>query len=110
MAINEDEFEFEKRKVNGIIPLPNIGLWYFYTPNTKWTLAAVIDWFGITIGEYSGGLLNITPGIKYQVFKNIGVGIDYRYFNVYAKVDKSSWDGNFDMTFQGPILSINANF
>ena len=71
---------------------------------------AKIDWFAITIGEYSGGLLDIIPGIKYQIFKNIGIGIDYRYFNVYANLNKPSWNGNFDMTFQGPVFSISSSF
>jgi len=110
VLVNEEDFVFEKRKVSALLPLPNIGLWYYYTPNAKWTLVASVDWFAITIGEYSGGLLDIVPGIKYQVFKNIGIGLDYRYFNVYAKLDQSNWKGKFDMSFQGPMVSINANF
>jgi len=110
VLVNEEDFVFEKRNVSALIPLPNIGLWYYYAPNTKWTLVASVDWFAITIGEYSGGLLMINPGIKYRIFKNFGIGLDYRYFNVHANLNQSNWKGKFDMTFQGPVVSINASF
>jgi len=105
-----DNFKFERKRVSALIPLPNIGLWYYFAPTPKWAFIVRGDWFGITINEYSGGLLNIAPGIKYQVFKNIGLGIDYRYFNVYANINKDSWKGKFDMSYQGPLFTINANF
>jgi hypothetical protein len=110
IAINESDFEFERRSVSALIPLPNIGIWYYYAPNTKLALLARIDWFAITIGEYSGGLLNIAPGIKYQFFRNIGIGLDYRYFNVNARVNQSSWKGKIDLSFKGPLLTIYTNF
>jgi len=110
IAINDDEFKFERKKVGAVIPLPNIGLWYYYAPTPKWAFVMRGDWFGITINEYSGGLLNIAPGVKYQVFRNVGIGIDYRYFHVYADVNKDSWKGKFDMGYRGPLFTINANF
>lgn len=64
----------------------NIGFWYFYAPNSKWGLFYKLDWFGIT------------------------VGVGYRYFKFTAKVNKTNWNGRFDMTFQGPLFSISDNF
>ncbi len=107
---SKGDLEFERRSVSALIPLPNLGAWYYYTPNTKWALTARLDWFGITVGEYSGSLWNIAPGVKYQIFKNFGVGVDYRYFIVKADVNKSNWNGNFNMTFQGPLFVVHASF
>lgn len=107
---SEGDLNFERRAVSALVPLPNIGVWYYYTPTTKLALTARLDWFGITIGEYSGGLWNIAPGIKYQIFKNVGLGIDYRYFIVNANVNKTDWNGSFDMTFNGPLFVVHANF
>ena len=107
---SEGDLNFERRAVSALVPLPNIGLWYYYTPTTKLALVARVDWFGITIGDYSGGLWNVAPGIKYQIFKNVGLGIDYRYFIVNANVNKSDWNGSFDMTFNGPLFVVHANF
>ena len=107
---SEGDLNFERRAVSALVPLPNIGLWYYYTPTTKLALTARLDWFGITIGDYSGSLWNIAPGIKYQIFKNVGLGVDYRYFIVSANVNKSDWNGSFDMTFNGPLFVVHANF
>ncbi|MGY8933809.1 MAG: hypothetical protein ACKVIM_06500 [Flavobacteriales bacterium] len=35
-------------------PLPKLGAWYFYAPNPKWLLTTRVDWFAISIEEYSG--------------------------------------------------------
>lgn len=110
ILISEGDINFERRAVSASIPLPNLGLWYFYTPTTKLAFIARVDWFGLTLGKYSGILWNIAPGIKYQVFKNIGFGVDYRFFRFKANVNQSRWKGNFDMTFHGLLFVININF
>ena len=68
-----------------------------------------VDWFALTIGEYSGGLWGLGAGLNYQFHKNVGVAINYRYFDFTATIDKSNWDGKFSLIFQGPLLSINVN-
>jgi len=108
--INEENFEFKKSAISSTIPLPNIGIWYIYAPTAKLSLMGRLDWFGITIGEYSGSLWNLGPSINYQVFKNIGIGAGYRYFKASAKVDKPNWDGKFSVTYKGPIISLSGNF
>lgn len=108
--INEEDFHFRKSVINSTIPLPNIGVWYIYAPTTRLSLMGRLDWFGITVGEYSGSLWNIGPSINYQIFKNIGVGASYRYFRAIAKVDKSNWDGKVNLTYKGPLISISGNF
>ena len=100
----------EKKSANIVAPVPNIGFWYYYTPNEKWALTARIDWFAITVGDYGGSLWNIAPGVKYQVFKNIGVGLNYRYIKTTINVDKTDWHGEVDLIFQGPLFTISGNF
>ena len=68
-----------------------------------------IDWFALSIGDYSGGLWGLGAGLNYQFHKNVGVTFNYRYFDFTAKIDKSNWDGKFSLIFQGPLLSINVN-
>ena len=108
--INEEDFTFEKKSVSAIAPLPNIGFWYYYSPTPKWGLTARLDWFGISIDDYFGSIWNVGPGVNYQIFKHVGVGLSYRYFKFTAKVDKSDWNGEFNMIFQGPLFSISGNF
>jgi hypothetical protein len=101
---------FRREGVNAFLPLPNIGVWYIWAPTHKWSFTAAIDWFGIKVGEYSGGLWNLTPGVNFQAFKNIGFSVNYHYINYYADVTQDRWNGSFDMSFQGPSFGVNANF
>jgi len=110
VLIDKLESNFERRSVSAVAPLPNIGVWYFYAPNTKWMYTARVDWFGITVGDYSGNMWNLAPGVNYQFHKNVGVGLQYRYFDVVLRVDKTDWDGRISLIYHGPLLTVNANF
>lgn len=107
---SEGDLSFERRRVSMLVPLPNIGGWYSFAPSRKWLFNAQVDWFYITISDYSGGLWNIAPGVNYQIIDNLGVGLDYRFFYLSARMDASDWNGKFSMDFSGPIISIYANF
>jgi hypothetical protein len=107
---SEGDTGFERRSVNGLIPLPNIGFSYKWLPHHRWMVGANVDWFGLTIDQYSGGLWNISPRVKFQIIENFGVGLDYRIFALNAKVDYENWNGKFDMSFSGPLISLHANF
>ncbi|MCP4883516.1 MAG: hypothetical protein GY908_06975 [Flavobacteriales bacterium] len=102
--------EFQKRRVSALIPLPNIGGWYHWAPNEKWGFIARVDWFGISIDQYSGGLWNFAPGMRYQIGKNFGLGIDYRILLINAKVSQPNWEGKFNMDFSGPAVTFHGNF
>ncbi len=101
---------FRRSGVNALVPLPNIGAWYHWAPTEKWAFIARVDWFGISIDQYSGGLWDLAPGVRYQFIKNFGIGLDYRFFLLNAKVDNDNWKGKFDMDFSGPSITLHGNF
>lgn len=107
---SEGDVSFERSRKTITIPLPNLGLWYYFAPNKKWAFTARIDLFAISINDFTGRLWDITPGINYQLFKNIGVALNYRYINIGAKFDTTDWGGNVDIIFQGPSFTITGNF
>lgn len=108
--VNEASTSFERRKVKVIAPLPNIGLWYVLAPTEKLVLSARIDWFVAKIKNYTGALWNLAPGIKYQFFDHLGVGLSYRYFSTRLDVDNKFWHGNVFYDFHGPLVTISSNF
>lgn len=110
VLVNKFESNFERRSVSAVAPLPNIGVWYFYAPNAKWMFTGKVDWLGLKVGDYSGYLWDIGPSVNYQFHKNIGVGINYRYFITAFRVDKTNWDGRVSLVFHGPLFTVNANF
>lgn len=102
--------EIKRSLINVVAPLPNIGAWYFYAPTDKLLLSSRIDWFGISVGEYSGTLWNFSGGVNYQFIKHFGIGLSYKYFDFTATVDKEDWNGKLSLIFHGPSLTLNANF
>ncbi len=104
------DVNFERNTASVVAPLPNLGAWYYFAPTKKWLFTSRVDWFGISVGNYSGSMWNLGLGANYQFHKHIGVGLNYRYFDFTSKVDQKNWDGKFSLTFQGPLLTINANF
>jgi len=108
--INEGDLTFTRSKVSVVAPLPNIGLYYIYAPTHKLSLTARVDWFGIKIGNIDGSLWNVSPGVNYQFFKHLGLGLSYKFIKVDVNVDQDNWDGNFNMSFSGPSLTVFGNF
>lgn len=109
-SVNEGSASFSRSSSSVTLPLPNIGIWYIWAPHQKWAFTGEVDWFGISISNYSGNLWGLTPGVKYQAFKNIGFSAEYRYLALKANVDKNLWRGNFGMDFYGPAFKVTANF
>ena len=101
---------FQKKRVSVLVPLPNFGAWYHWAPTEKWAFIARVDWFGINIDQFSGGLWDIAPGVRYQFAEHFGVGVDYRFFLLDAKIDTDDWKGSLDLNFTGPTLTLNWSF
>jgi len=101
--------EFERVTGSATAPVPNIALWYIYAPTQKWALTVKVDWFSLKVNEYKGSLWDIAPGVSYQIIKNLGVALDYRYFKIDVDVNKDSWNGGVDLSFSGPTFTIIGN-
>ena len=107
---SEGSHSFENSRKSITIPLPNLGLWYYYAPTMKWAFTTRLDIFAISIGSFSGVLWDITPGVQYQLFKNVGLALNYRYIKIGAEFDTTDWKGNVDIVFHGPSFTITGNF
>ncbi|RXP45588.1 hypothetical protein EC396_15375 [Lutibacter sp. HS1-25] len=110
IIVNNNDNEFKSASISVTAPLPNLALWYHFAPTEKWSFSARLDWFGITINEYSGSLWDVGPCVRYQFSKNFAAALDYRYFKINANVDQKVWNGSFAMSFSGPTLSLHTTF
>jgi hypothetical protein len=108
--VNDESTGFRRDQVDAAAPLPNIGGWYDYAFSPKWIGRARLDWLQVSLGDFSGGLWNSSVGIQYQAFRNVGFGLAYQYFKLDVDVDKSDWNGNADLQYNGPFLSVTANW
>ncbi len=108
--VDSSETSFETVNFNFTAPLPNLNTWFYYAPTTRLALTARIDWLAVSLGEYGGGLWNLAPGIKYQVFKNFGMALNYRYLHLNVDVKKEHWNSELDIIYQGPLFTLTGNF
>lgn len=104
------ELETDKKKIDALAPVPNIGFSYLYAPNLRWGFEANVGWFSLSIGDYSGTLWNLEPSVSFQVFKNVGIGVGYKYFKAKVNMNRDIWRGAADLLYQGPLFSISGNF
>ena len=110
--IGDIDFELDssKKKIDAVAPVPNIGIHYLYAPHWRWDFEANVEWFSLSIGDYSGTLWNLEPSVSFQVFENIGIGLGYKYFKAKLDLNKDIWRGRVDLLYQGPLFSISGNF
>jgi hypothetical protein len=92
---------FRTESVSASAPLPNLGAWYVYSISPDWAFKGRFDWLSVSIGDYSGRLINASLGVNYQVFRNAGVGLSYNLFDLDVGVKTSGWHGQWDTTYQG---------
>lgn len=100
----------ETAAVNASGPLPNIGGWYYYSPNEKWHLGGRLDWFEASVGDYAGGLINVSAGANYQLFKHFGIGLNYQVISLNADVKSSNWRGRVENSFSGFSINLTGNW
>lgn len=108
--IGDQSAGFSRSEVKAFLPLPNLGFWYIWAPTNRWAFSAGVDWFGIKIDNISGGLWNISPGVTFQIIRNLAVTANYQFLNFNANIDESDFKGSFDLTFSGPSFRIVGNF
>lgn len=108
--INDETPRQYRASVSAGAPLPNIGGWYIYAFSPRWAIETRLDWLSASFDEYSGSLWNGAAGIQYQVFEHLGFGLSYQYFLLDVDVDDTGWHGAVDLQFNGPFLSLTANW
>jgi len=98
---------FLRESVRAQAPLPNIGAWYTYSMSPRWAFKGRVDWFGASIGDYSGTLTNVAIGLNFQAFEHFGVGLYYNDFTLDVGVKKSDWRGNVKTSYRGLFAGIS---
>ncbi len=99
-----------KRGFDDWAVLPNVGIYGNYALSPKWLLKARIDWISTNLGDYDGTLWNNEAAIQYQMFKNAGIGLAYRYLSFDIAADKSNKSWAIDLDYGGPLLFVTVNF
>ena len=107
IIVGNGDTAFRRESVNAVAPLPNVGAWYMRSLSPKLALTTRVDWFGASIDEYDGTLINASLGLNYQAFEHFGVGLNYNVFELNVDVKKSNWNGNANISYKGPYAYLS---
>ena len=55
-------------------------------------------------------MINGSAGVNFNAFEHFGVGLAYNYFELDVSIDKSSWRGDIETTYDGVSFYVNASF
>ena len=100
----------ENRKRDALAPLPTVGLYGTYQAMPKLTLNGRVDYLSLKVSDYDGRLVNVQASAAYRVWKNVDVGVMYRYVDYNLGIEKDRWNGEVSYTFKGPALFAQAAF
>jgi hypothetical protein len=100
--------EREGSDVSG--PFPLLGLMVDFQPAPKWQIGATIQYLDLSIGKYRGRLFDARAYVEYYVWRNVGVGLSYNFFDLDAGVKKEDFHGRFNIEYDGVIAYLTTKF
>lgn len=100
----------QTRKRDALAPLPTVGLYGAYQATPRLSLGGRVDYLSLKVSDYDGRLINAEARLSYRVFKNVGVGVMYRYVDYDLDIEKDRWNGEIAYKFKGPALFLQAAF
>jgi opacity protein-like surface antigen len=100
--------EFRRSIVKTDLPMPNIGVWYGYSPSRMWMFNLRADWLSASVDEYKGGIWNAVAGVNFSPWDHVGLGLSYQFFQLDGTVKEDRWRGEIQTTFTGPVVYISG--
>jgi hypothetical protein len=91
-------------------PLPVFGARGMWRLGGDFYLDAMIQWFALSIDQYSGSILNYRGVVVWQPRQWVGIGAGYDSFQVDVDVDKDSFTGTMDWNYHGPQIFFSVGF
>ena len=104
------ETRFRRESVRVSSPLPNIGVWYAYSISPKWAIKGRFDWISASVDPFDGRLINASLGANYQMFKNVGLGLSYNYFELDVRIHDTHWKGAAETRYSGFFAFLSFNW
>jgi hypothetical protein len=98
----------EAKKV--LAPLPVLSAYGQFALTDEWAVGARLDRFSMSYDKYDGNVSSIGIDVSYQPFRHVGFGLAYRSLFIILKATGPDFTAQFNQTFQGPLLYMNASF
>jgi hypothetical protein len=93
-----------------LAPLPVLSAYGQFALTETWAVGARLDRFVMSYENYDGNVTSMAVDLNYQPFRHVGFGLAYRSLFITLKATGSTLTAQFQQTFQGPLLYMNASF
>ena len=95
---------------DALAPLPVLSAYGQFALTEEWAVGGRVDWFSMSYDHYDGNVSSVGVNLMYQPFRNVGFGLGYRSLFIALTHTVSGATVQFDQSFRGPLLSMNASF
>ena len=85
--------------MNAPLPLFGISLMYQITPD--WNLNLAARYLSVEVGDYDGRITSFDLGTDYFFTDHFGAGLSIGTFDIEIKADRSSFAGEFSLSYRG---------
>jgi hypothetical protein len=93
-----------------LAPLPVLSAYGQFALTDEWAVGGRLDRFTMSYDKYDGNVTSIGIDVAYQPFRHVGFGLAYRSLFIILKATGPDFSAQFNQTFQGPLLYMNASF
>jgi hypothetical protein len=93
-----------------LAPLPVLSAYGQFALTDRWAVGGRLDRFAVSYDKYDGNVTSIGLDVNYQPFRHLGFGLAYRSLFIILKATGENYAAQFNQTFQGPLLYMNASF
>lgn len=91
-------------------PLPVLSGYGTFALTDHWAVDARLDRFSLSFDAYKGNMTSLAVDLLYQPFRHVGFGLGYRAVFIDLGFTASSWSGNAQQAYQGPLAFVTASF
>jgi len=109
-TLDDQTTEYRTGTKSASFPVPNIGIWYRYSPSNRWLLSARVDWFEASVGDFVGRVWNGHLGVNFRLSEHFGIGLNYQLFEIDGRIRETDWRGSFRSRLTGPNVHITAHW
>jgi len=109
-TLNDMSTEYRTGAASASFPVPDIGVWYRYSPSDRWLLNARLDWFSLDVGDFVGSVWNFSAGANFRITEHFGIGLSYQLFELDGRIRETYWRGSFRVRLTGPNLHLTAHW
>lgn len=110
VIVNGVDSGFKREAGNTLAPLPNLGMWYYYSWDPKWLISTNLDWMAASGDILAGDIWDVNVALNYQAFEHVGFSAGYQYFKLGFNIDENNFQGSLNFPQDGPFVKVTANW